>query len=109
MRIVVMSDIHGHLAALEAVLRSIEEEPYDKLVFLGDAAATGPEPHKAIARLKKRNAECVMGNTDEWLLNPVPRVNPGPEVKVIEEIDNWCVRQLTESDKDFLRSFKQMT
>ena len=92
--------------ALNAVLNSIEKEPYDRLVFLGDAAATGPEPHKVLTRLKSKNPVCVMGNTDEWLLNPTPRVNPEPEVKIVEEIDSWCVNQLTDSDRDFLRSFR---
>lgn len=106
MRTAVISDVHGNLVALEAVLRSLGKEPYERLVFLGDAAATGPEPHNVIARLKARDPVCVMGNTDEWLLNPVPRVNPDPEVKVIEEIDYWGAKQLTDTDRDFLRSFK---
>lgn len=109
MKTAVISDIHGNLVALEVVLRSLEKEPCDQLVFLGDAAATGPEPHNVIARLKAKNPICVMGNTDEWLLNPVARENPDPEVKVVEDIDFWCAKQLTDSDKDFLRSFKHMT
>jgi predicted phosphodiesterase len=106
LKTVVISDVHGNLVALDAAVRAIEEESYDRLVFLGDAAATGPEPHKTVARLKANNPVCVMGNTDEWLLNPVPRENPDADAKAIEEIDFWCEKQLTSSDKDFLRTFK---
>jgi predicted phosphodiesterase len=109
MKTVVISDIHGNLTAFDAVLRNLEEESYDKLVFLGDAAATGPEPHEVIARLRSKNPICIMGNTDEWLLNPILRENPDAEVKVVEDIDFWCAKQLTDSDRDFLRSFKPMT
>lgn len=107
MKTVVISDIHGNLVALDAVQRALDEESYDSLVFLGDAAATGPEPHNVIARLKaRRPSVCIMGNTDEWLLNPVPRQNPPGDVKVVEDIDFWCARQLTDSDRDFLRTFR---
>jgi len=109
MRTVVISDVHGNLAALDAVLRSIEAESYDKVVFLGDLAATGPEPHSVIAKLRAVYPVCVMGNTDEWLLRPVARVNPEPEAKMMEDIDFWCASQLTDSDRDFLRSFQHMT
>ena len=106
MKTVVISDVHGNLVALDAAIRAVEEESYDRLVFLGDAAATGPEPHRAIAKLKENNPVCIMGNTDEWLLNPVPRENPDADVKVIEDVDFWCEKQLTSSDKAFLRTFK---
>ena len=65
MKTIVISDIHGNLVALDAAIRAVEEESYDRLVFLGDAAATGPEPHRAIARLKANNPVCIMGNMDE--------------------------------------------
>ena len=106
MKTAVISDVHGNLVALDAVLKALEKEPYDRLVFLGDAAATGPEPHDCIARLRAKDPLCIMGNTDEWLLDPVPRENPDPQTKVIEEIDYWCADQLTRSDRDYLRSFK---
>lgn len=105
MKTVVLSDVHGNLVALDAVLHSLEDEPYDRLVFLGDAAATGPDPHGAIGRLRSKDPVCVMGNTDEWLLNPVEREKPSPEAKVTQDIDFWCARQLTDSDRDFIRSF----
>jgi predicted phosphodiesterase len=109
MKTVLISDIHGNLVALDAVLGSLEMESYDKIVFLGDLAATGPEPHNVIAKLRAKYSVCVMGNTDEWLLRPLARENPEPEVKVMEDIDLWCASQLTDSDKDFLRSFEHMT
>ncbi len=106
MRTVVFSDVHGNLVALDAFLKALSYEPYDRLVFLGDAAATGPEPHRVLARLRSKDPVCVMGNTDEWLLKPIPRKEPDSETKIIEEIDSWCAKQLTGSDKDFLRTFK---
>ena len=44
MKIAVISDIHGNLEALEAVMESIKKERCDKIFALGDYAMAGPEP-----------------------------------------------------------------
>ncbi|NIW96181.1 MAG: hypothetical protein GWN20_25895, partial [Phycisphaerae bacterium] len=72
MRLAIISDIHGNLIALEAVLAVLAQEEIDQMVCLGDVAATGPQPHETIARLRELNCPVVMGNTDDWLLNPHP-------------------------------------
>lgn len=41
MKIAILSDIHGNLVALEAVLADIAHEAPDQMVCLGDVAATG--------------------------------------------------------------------
>ena len=108
MRVAIVSDIHGNSGALETVLRSIEQESVDQIVCLGDVAATGPRPHEAIDKIRARNPLCVMGNSDDWLLKPAAGENTNERLKVIEEVDGWCSEQLTQSDKDFLRTFKPM-
>ena len=42
MRIAVLSDVHGNLPALEAVLEQIK--PYDAVWQLGDVVGYGPQP-----------------------------------------------------------------
>jgi len=41
MKILILSDIHGHCRALEAILF---KESYDYLLFLGDVGDFGPNP-----------------------------------------------------------------
>lgn len=73
MKIAVISDIHGNMQALEAVLKDIEKEKCDKIFCLGDLAMAGPEPVKAIETIKKLYDECklelIQGNTDEMIEN----------------------------------------
>ena len=62
MRIAVLSDIHGNLPALEAVLAALT--PYDALWQLGDVVGYGPQPDEVVARLAEEKALGVRGNHD---------------------------------------------
>ena len=44
MRVGIIADIHGNLAALETVLAALATERVDRIVCLGDVAAAGPRP-----------------------------------------------------------------
>jgi predicted phosphodiesterase len=62
MRIAVLSDIHGNLPALEAVLAELR--PYDAVWHLGDIVGYGPQPNEVVARLVAEGATGVRGNHD---------------------------------------------
>jgi predicted phosphodiesterase len=62
MRIAVLSDIHGNLPALEAVLAALK--PYDAVWQLGDIVGYGPQPDEVVARLVAEGASGVRGNHD---------------------------------------------
>jgi putative phosphoesterase len=64
----VLSDIHGNLAALEAVLA----QPHDALVCLGDLVGYGPEPAACVRRICAAAAFVVQGNHDRALGEAVP-------------------------------------
>jgi putative phosphoesterase len=105
MRVAVISDIHGNLVSLERVLEVIESEGIDHMVCLGDIAATGPQPHQVIQRLRSTKCPVIMGNADAWLLNPTPPGEEDEDGKRIIELNSWCSRQLTQTDRDYLLSF----
>jgi len=68
MKIAVISDIHGNMEALNAVLEDIKENKCDRIFCLGDYAMAGPEPAEAINRIRElKNAELIQGNTD-WMI-----------------------------------------
>jgi len=62
MRIAVLSDVHGNLPALEAVLEALK--PYDAVWQLGDVVGYGPQPDEVVARLAAEKAGGVRGNHD---------------------------------------------
>ncbi len=63
-----LSDVHGNIVALEAVLRHAGEREYDRVVFLGDAVGYYPDGDAVISKLRELGALGVMGNHDAWLL-----------------------------------------
>jgi predicted phosphodiesterase len=64
MRFLCLSDIHGHAAALDAVLDEAKNWGYDQVVVCGDLCFPGPEPLKVWKRLVEIRALCVQGITD---------------------------------------------
>ena len=61
------SDVHGNLAALQAVLAKLEMERCDSLVCLGDTVGYGPCPVQCIELLREREIPCLMGNHDQYV------------------------------------------
>jgi predicted phosphodiesterase len=66
-RLAVVSDIHGNLAALEAVMADVSRMSPDLVVQAGDAAVLGPRPAEVVDRLRELGWPGVAGNTDEML------------------------------------------
>ena len=73
MKIAVISDIHGNMEALKAVMQDIEEQECEMVFVLGDYAMAGPEPSSAVGYFwtKKFDTNFVMiqGNTDFMISN----------------------------------------
>ncbi|MCB0291188.1 MAG: metallophosphoesterase, partial [Calditrichaeota bacterium] len=69
MKIALISDIHGNLTALEAVLADIRRRGADRIICLGDLATLGPQPREVIARLRELDCPGIMGNHDAALLH----------------------------------------
>jgi predicted phosphodiesterase len=68
MRVLVVSDIHGNIAALEAV----GAREYDVLVCLGDLVGYGPAPGPAVRWIRANATLVVQGNHDRALADEVP-------------------------------------
>ncbi len=105
MRVALISDLHGNLTALETVLDDLARMRPDRVLCLGDVAATGPRPRETVERLREVGCPVVMGNADEELLWPIPDAE-GEEERRIVEIDRWCAEQLTPEHLDYLRGFR---
>lgn len=67
MRLAIISDIHGNLPALEAVLADVDKVRPDVVVLGGDLALGGPHPVEVVDRLRELGWPSVLGNTDETL------------------------------------------
>lgn len=67
MRVAALSDIHGNLPALEAVLAEVDAERVDAIVVVGDTIS-GPWPAEVFDLLASREARLVRGNADREVI-----------------------------------------
>lgn len=63
----IISDIHGNLEALKAVLEDIRHEGADEIVCLGDVVGYGPDPAACVKIIRKVCAWSLCGNHDAAL------------------------------------------
>lgn len=63
-RLLCLSDIHGHADALGAVLATAERRGYDRILVAGDICFPGPAPLATWRRLSQLRAVCVQGTGD---------------------------------------------
>jgi predicted phosphodiesterase len=103
MRLGLISDIHGNLLALEAVLAELEREELDRLVCLGDVVA-GPRANEALARIRDLGCPVIMGNWDAWSVDGMPKPTTPVEEKLYGIGAYWAER-LGDDDRDFIRGF----
>ena len=64
MRVALVSDVHGNLTALEAVVADIGRRGVDMTVHGGDLALMGPRPAEVVDRVRELGWPGVVGNTD---------------------------------------------
>jgi predicted phosphodiesterase len=69
-RLAIVSDIHGNLTALEAVIADLRETAPDLILHGGDLAAGGARPVEVVDRIRGLGWQGVLGNTDEMLYQP---------------------------------------
>jgi predicted phosphodiesterase len=72
-RVAVVSDIHGNLAALEAVVGDLRLTAPDLVLQAGDVAVLGPRPVEVVDRLRELAWPALVGNTDQMLWDPAVR------------------------------------
>jgi putative phosphoesterase len=108
MKIAVISDIHGNMEALNAVVADIEKENCQKILILGDLAMAGPEPDETIDFIKtlinQKDVEIIQGNTDEMIVKAtgLPDDVYTPPSSVMADALKYAQEVISDENKDFL-------
>jgi predicted phosphodiesterase len=92
MRRAILSDIHGNLEALEAVLADIDTQQIDEIYCLGDIVGYGPNPRECIDRVMNFQV-VVLGNHDQGALFDPEGFSSGAERAIF-----WTRDQLEGGD-----------
>ena len=97
----ILSDIHGNLEALEAVLADLERVKPASVVCLGDFVGYGASPNECVERLRPRLEEAVVGNHD---LAAVGHLALGGFHSDAAAAARWTDHALTPGNRAYLES-----
>ena len=103
MRYTILSDIHGNLPALQAVLDAVAQEKTDCYLFVGDVVGYGANPHECIEILRNLSAVSIMGNHDGAV---VDKVNLDYFNDIAREAIAWTKKHAPREDMGFLDHLK---
>jgi predicted phosphodiesterase len=99
MRILLISDLHANLTALDAVIQDAGD--FEQVWCLGDVVGYGPEPNECIDRLLEFNLICLAGNHD---LAVAGKLALWDFTKAAQEVIFWTRHRLRTSHLDWLSS-----
>jgi putative phosphoesterase len=109
-RIAIISDVHGNLTALEAVMEDLRQQKPDIIFHGGDLATAGCNPAEAIDIIADAGWSGVVGNTDEMLWDDsglrameasAPKLKP--LLATLEQFADTTKKMIGEQRLDWLR------
>lgn len=103
-RRLVIADIHGCYATLNALLKRLEIQKSDQVFFLGDYINKGPKNRETLDLVLHLNSIsnyfALIGNHDELLLQYLQSNSPDLQIK-LKELENLEFFDLQDSEKHF--------
>ena len=100
MRILIISDIHANLTALQAVLEHAQDQ-WDVIWFLGDMVGYGPDPNECVQELQKYNHIALSGNHDQAVLGNLAIKSFNREAKYAI---SWTQEAISSETRSYLES-----
>lgn len=97
MRYAIISDIHGNLEALQAVLADAGE--VSQVWCLGDVVGYGPDPNECIRLLRSYEHVCVAGNHDQGAIGRLELREFNADAR---DAAIWTADQLTSASRVYL-------
>ncbi len=94
----IISDIHGNIEALEAVLADIKSRGITRIISLGDIIGYGPNPGACVDLVRQHCQWSLMGNHDFGVLYEPTNFN-----RAAESAAYWTRDQLDQEPDDAIR------
>lgn len=109
MRLAVISDVHGNLPALNAVIEDAEREHADQFIFAGDYCLSNPWPDECITRIKNlSNKHIIRGNEEKYIENLVGK-DQSTWTDGQMQISYWCYQKISPENREYLLSLPAQT
>ena len=101
-RFAIITDIHGNIEGLNAILKDIENKKIDEIICLGDTIDIGPNSKECIDKLIDNNIKITLGNHELYLLRGTSIDQSINNVEGIEHY-KWVKNQLSEKEINFIK------
>jgi predicted phosphodiesterase len=103
-RLALISDIHGNITGLKAVLAQIRKMGgVDALYVLGDLVGLGPATDEVLDLLIQNHAHMLRGNWEELLFDIESHVHKTADPELVRRAATWAYAHLSGSYRDLLQ------
>jgi len=103
LKIALISDIHGNLPALLAVMSDIKSRNVDKIICLGDIIGKGPSSKETINICKKECDIVLIGNWEDFIYKQYSAFDKG-EIDKIDDRILWYINSVDAEHLEYLGS-----
>ena len=104
MKYAVISDIHGNLPALEAVLADARQQGITRFLFAGDYCISGPWPDECVSAVRGIPDKAVIrGNEEKYLENLVGK-DPAQWTDGQMQVSYWTFRNMRKENLEYVLS-----
>lgn len=101
-QIAIISDIHGNLEALKAVLEDIKERNIENIMCIGDIIAKGTHAQECVELIKNKCKVVIKGNCDEYFTSDEINWSKKPQIEYDRMM--WNIAKLSDDNIKFLQS-----
>lgn len=102
MKYAIISDIHGNLPALNAVLVDAEKRGVDGYILVGDYCLSNPYPNECISKIRElANAYVIRGNEERYLENLIGK-DQSTWTDGQMQISYFCYRKVSKENLEYL-------
>ncbi len=101
-RYAIITDIHGNIEALNAILNDIESQNIDEIYCLGDTIGIGPNSKECVDKLIEKKIKSTLGNHELYAIRGTG-IDPSIEGEE-KELHDWIRNSLTDKEVKYIKS-----
>ncbi len=109
MKVGIISDIHGNIKALEAVLQELKSKDIEKIIVLGDLIGGAPMSEEVVQKIMILQDKLIIvkGNRETHLIEGLPKVVHDEKFEVTQEqkdAHKYLGNELSDKSKQFIKN-----
>ena len=114
MKIGIISDIHGNIEALNAVLKELDNRNIEKIICLGDLIGGAPNSEEVVQKMTeyKDRIVVVQGNREGYVINGLPNKVHDEKHEITPEQRQrfeWHKEQLSKESLEYIQGLPKKT